>query len=108
MEMFLMGAVLSLMGVAVSAALFAAATRQERAEQSARSRAATSAAASRFFVEASPTAPPPRPEAAAVDVEALLLRIEHHVRLEQAAAESFLHAPTPKSLHGRTASPLMH
>ena len=39
-------------------------------------------------------------------LEALLLQLERHVRLEQAAAESFLHNPTPESLHRRPASPL--
>jgi len=39
-------------------------------------------------------------------LDALLLQLEHHVRLEQAAAESFLHNPTVESLHYPTASPL--
>jgi hypothetical protein len=38
----------------------------------------------------------------------LLLQIDRHVRLEQAAAESFLDAPTTASLHSRTTSPLVH
>ena len=43
-----------------------------------------------------------------VPLEVLLLQIEHHVRLEQAAAESFHLAPTVESLHRHTASPLVH
>ena len=39
-------------------------------------------------------------------LEALLAQLEQHVRLEQAAAESFLHNPTAESLHHRPASPL--
>jgi hypothetical protein len=46
--------------------------------------------------------------ASPVPVEVLLLQIERHVRLEQAAAESFHLFPTPQSLHVHTASPLMH
>jgi len=42
------------------------------------------------------------------EIEVLLAQIERHVRLEQAAAESFLYDPTVESLHGRTASPLVH
>lgn len=111
MEMFLMVAVMSLLGVAVCAVLFAAATRGEqpvpRTADEPRERAPQ-----RFFA-AAPSAPkgvvsplPPRPEA--VPVEALLLQLEQHIRLEQAAAESFLHTPTGQSLKSRTASPLLH
>ena len=57
-----------------------------------------------FFVD--DAAPRTVPQPVAVDV--LLLQIEGHVRLEQAAAESFLEAPTAQSLHSRTASPLMN
>ena len=41
-------------------------------------------------------------------LEVLLLQIEQHVRLEQAAAESFHQFPTVEALHRHTASPLMH
>ena len=46
--------------------------------------------------------------ASAVPVEALLLEIERHVRLERAAAESFHVSPTAESLHVHTASRLVH
>jgi hypothetical protein len=98
MEMFLMGLALSLLGVVVSAACFAAATRDERRQAPARD--APVVAPPRFFAG---EALPPR-----VPIEALLLQIERHVRLEQAAAESFLHAPTAETLHSRTMSPLVH
>jgi hypothetical protein len=52
----------------------------------------------RFFVE--PAAATPR----RVPIEALLLEIENHVRLEQAAAESFVEFPTPAMLHSKTSS----
>lgn len=46
--------------------------------------------------------------ASTVPVEVLLLQLERHVRLEQAAAESFHLCPTAASLHMPTASPLVH
>lgn len=51
----------------------------------------------------------PRTAAASpVPVEVLLRQVEQHIRLEQAAAESFHLCPTPESLHMQTGSPLMH
>ena len=38
----------------------------------------------------------------------LLQRLEQHIRLEQAAAESFHQFPTAASLHSHSASPLLH
>jgi len=38
----------------------------------------------------------------------MLQRLEQHIRLEQAAAESFHQFPTAASLHQHTASPLLH
>jgi hypothetical protein len=104
MEMFLMALALSLLGVAVSAGLFAAATRGVDEPRYLDVRAPARRAASRttFFAEA------PAPSAPTVPIEVLLLQIERHVRLEQAAAETFLHAPTAQSLHCRTSSPLVH
>ena len=68
---------------------------------------AVKAAASpaRFFVErlALPVAARDR-----VPIEALLLQLESHVRLEQAAAQSFLESPNPSLLHSRTISPLVN
>ena len=43
-----------------------------------------------------------------VPIEALLLQIENHVRLEQAAAESFLALPSSAQLHSRTVSPFVN
>jgi hypothetical protein len=105
MEMFLLALCLSLFGVAVSAVMFGAATRGLPADEPAAAAmdAAAEQAASAFFVR-----PPAQPPADAVPLEALLLRIERHVRLEQAAAESFHAAPTAASLHVRTTSPLVH
>jgi len=59
----------------------------------------------RFFAERAsvPLVVPPR-----VPIEALLLQIENHVRLEQAAAESFVETPTAALLHTKTISPLVN
>lgn len=101
MEMFLMAFALSLLGVAVSAGLFAAATRQP-AEREADARVERPVlVAPRFFTDE--TAAMPK-----VPLEVLLHEIERHVRLEQAAAESFLQSPTVESLNSRTMSRLVH
>lgn len=56
---------------------------------------------SRFFVQRPEPAPHP------VDpLDAVLLQIERHVRLEQAAGESFLFSPTIESLQIKTTSSL--
>ena len=101
MEMFLMIAATSLIGVGVCAVLFAAATRDARsvAEQPADRQGRE---IPQFFADHA-SAPGVR-----IPIEALLLQIERHVQLEQAAAESFHYAPTAQSLHSRTASPLVH
>ena len=107
MEMFLMAMVMSLLAVAVSAALFAAATRGERPEATSPVKR-VALEPQRFFAPAADVAPAAGPEAETVPVEALLLRIEQHIRLEQAAAESFLHTPSGQSLHSRTTSRLVN
>jgi hypothetical protein len=43
-----------------------------------------------------------------VPIEVLLLQIENHVRMEQAAAESFLKSPTQTLLHSKTTSPFVN
>ena len=105
MEMFLMTLALSLVGVVVSAGLFAAATADERRRQSAApGQSVSTAKPQRFF------ATPPQPAVSnpfQIPTEVLLLRLEQHIRLEQAAAESFHMAPTLEALHTRTTSPLV-
>jgi hypothetical protein len=102
MEMLLMGAVLSMFGLAVACLAFGAATREEAVAQPEPVKAAVADA--KFFVDA-PAVPAP---AYRVPIEALLLQIENHVRLEQAAAESFLQSPNPNLLHSRTISTLVN
>ena len=99
MEMLLMGAVLSMFCLAVTSLAFGAATRGEPAQEKPAVKPALPAP--RFFVE--PVSPHTR-----VPIEALLLQIENHVRLEQAAAESFLQTPNPALLHSRTTSALVN
>ncbi|HUI56661.1 MAG TPA: hypothetical protein VLY04_16920 [Bryobacteraceae bacterium] len=113
MEMLLMGACLSVFGLAVACLAFGAATRTP--EQTAAAPAALKkevvkeavkvAAPARFFVD-----PPALPMAARtrVPIEALLLQIENHIRLEHAAAECFLESPDASLLHSRTISPLVN
>lgn len=103
MEMFLMVATVSFLGIVISVGLFAAAMRNEERTGETRIGQALPLGPPRFFLGERPAASTPR-----VPIEVLLLQIERHVRLEQAAAESFLDSPTPKSLHSRTTSPLVH
>ena len=99
MDMLLMGAVLSMFGLAVTCLAFGAATRDADREPVKEKPAVKPAIpAPRFFVDPSRQVP----------TEALLLQIENHVRLEQAAAESFLQAPDSARLHSRTTSALVN
>lgn len=102
MEMFLVTAAISLLGVVVSAALFLAATHDVRGSAPTAHKAEQPLPASRFFADDRA----PRPDR--VPVETIVLQIERHVRLEQAAAESFHFAPTADALHSRTVSHLVH
>jgi hypothetical protein len=96
MEMFLMVLCMSVLGLALAAMAFGAATRPERAAGPAQARpGAAKAAETRFFVDPTP---------GRVPIEALLLEIENHVRLEQAAAESFVEYPNSTLLHSKTVS----
>lgn len=100
MVMFLMGLCIGLFGLAVSAMAFGAAARPIGTEPD-QPREARALPPSTFFMDAEA----PRASQPAAPVEVLLLQLEQHIRLEQAAAEGFLSAPTSESLHGRTASP---
>jgi hypothetical protein len=116
MELFLMVATISLLGLVVTLGLFAAATagdgtpaenrvpaRAAAASRLAAPIGATADGPPMFFVKASRES-----GGDPVPIDVLLLQIERHVRLEQAAAESFLHSPTVHALHTRTTSPLLH
>jgi hypothetical protein len=100
MEMFFTLVALSLLTTVVSAALFLAAARTVPTAR--RGKSTSPALPARFFAEAVHVG------TAQVPIEVLLLQIERHVRLEEAAAESFVNLPTREVLHSRTASPLVH
>jgi hypothetical protein len=102
MEMLLLGAVLSMFGLAVTCMAFGAATREVAALPK---EAVKPAVETRFFVNAPAL---PVVVRTPVPIEALLLQIENHVRLEQAAAECFLESPNPTLLHSRTISQLVN
>jgi hypothetical protein len=105
-----MALVLTLFGLClvlsvVSAVVLAAALREEPMEQPVTA-VPQEAGRPAFFGQ-----PAPRRTAdiaSTVPVEVLLLELERHIRLEQAAAESFHRFPTPATLHRATASPLVH
>ena len=104
MQMFLTLSALSLLCIVVSSLLFAAAIRNVCDEPPIETQVdpRLGMAPSHFFVDdRKPMSPP-------VSIEALLLQIEGHIRLEQAAAEAFQNATTVEALHMSTASPLVH
>lgn len=109
MEMLLMAACISMFGVAVAALAFNAASngleREETPLEEPKTVEVAEPVPARFFGDRLAT---PQFAPARVPVEALLLEIESHVRLEQAAAESFLAAPSSSLLHCRTMSRLAH
>jgi len=108
MDMLLMGLCLGVCGVAFVALAFGAAMRSEPWNSPAQPelplvKAATPA---RFFSDRAPV--PPAVSPVQVPIEVLLLQIENHVRLEQAAAESFLAFPSQALLHSKTSSPFVN
>jgi len=112
MEMFLMILTMSVFCFAVACVAFGAATNEEHETQVVRSMTRPSMllplSQPGFFVNAAQTSLAGPAAHTQVPLDVLLLQIEQHVRLEQAAAESFLDAPTTASLHSRTTSPLVH
>jgi hypothetical protein len=111
MDMFVMGLCFTCIGLAVTAMAFVAATHPQTAPPPAAQPelAAVKAAPAHFFgdsVQATRSIPVQVP--VQVPVALLLQQIEHHVRLEQAAAESFVAYPTESLLHSKTTSPLVN
>lgn len=111
MEMLLMGICVSVFGMAIACAAFGAAVRPEDAVPEVQPQPAQAAVATRFFVSEvtvnAATGRVPLPHVS-VPIEALLLQLERHVRLETAAAESFLAEPTLAHLHSKTISPFLN
>ena len=104
MEMLLMGLCLSVLGLAVAGLAFNAAAPREEQPLALQPQAAKPATAQGRFFADPVTTDAPKSQHAQVPVEALLLQIENHIRLEQAAAQSFLAAPHADLLHSKTVS----
>jgi hypothetical protein len=104
MEMFLMALWIIVFTLAIAAAAFKASTGSETPVSAAQPEVplVKEATRPRFFSDRVPVLP------TQVPIEVLLLQIENHVRLEQAAAESFLEFPTHALLHSKTTSPFMN
>ncbi|MFZ0395573.1 MAG: hypothetical protein WCF17_13350 [Terracidiphilus sp.] len=104
MEMLLMGLCVSVFGLAMVAIAFRAATRSESSQPALRlGLPAVEAARSAPFVP-NRVAIPLHVAHPQVPVDLLLLQIENHVRLEHAAAESFIGFPSEALLHSKTGS----
>jgi hypothetical protein len=103
MEMFLMGLCVSVFGLGVAAAAFGAATRSESSNSAVQPQqpVVKPAVPTRFFSDRAVATSVPSQQ---VPIEVLLQQIENHVRLEQAAAESFVAFPTEALLHSKTTS----
>lgn len=108
MEMLLMGLCMSVFGLGVAALAFGAATRSESSDSAVQPELplVKAVAPARFFSDRVPAPPPVLPRR--VPIEVLLMQIENHVRLEQAAAESFVEFPTHALLHSKTTSPFVN
>lgn len=107
MEMLLMALCISVFGLGIAAVAFGAATKSESSDAPPQGLPLTRAMApTRFFSDSPPPSQivPPRQ----VPIDVLLLQIENHVRLEQAAAELFLATPTQDQLHKKTNSPFVN
>lgn len=106
MEMFLMIMLMSVLTFAIAAIGFKASERREAPGASAQPAVpALKAAPERFF---STRVIPTIPVHTQVPIEVLLQQIENHVRVEQAAAESFVQFPTQAHLHTKTPSPFVN
>ena len=106
MDMFIMDLCFTFFCLAITAAAFAAATRPRASQPAAQPELrAIEATPTRFFAD---RAKPPLPTPIAVPIEVLLQQIENHVRLEQAAAESFVAYPSHALLHSKTTSPFVN
>ena len=109
MDMLLMGLCVTFIGVAFTAMAFVAATRPTSSAPATQPQLpavkAAAATPARFFAANAAPAIPLPPQ---VPIEVLLHQIENHVRLEQAAAESFVAFPTQAQLHSKTTSPFVN
>jgi hypothetical protein len=112
MEMLLMGLCMAVFGMGIAALAFGAATRSESSDSPVQPQPSLvkPVVPARFFLDraaVTPTMPPVIPPQQ-VPIEVLLLQIENHVRMEQAAAEMFLAFPSQARLHSKTTSPFVN
>ena len=106
MDMLLMGLCFTFVGLAVTAMAFAASTRPKATSPKVQPELpAIEAVPARFFSE---RVMPSIPAHIQVPIEVLLQQIENHIRLEQAAAESFVAYPNHTLLHSKTTSPFVN
>lgn len=108
MLMLLEGLCMAFVGLAVTAVAFSAATRPKaltKAEAVQPELPAVNVVPARFFSDQVESSIPLHSQ---VPIEVLLHQIENHVRLEQAAAESFVAYPTQALLHSKTTSPFVN
>lgn len=104
MEMLLTILMASVIVLMLCGAIFAGVNRDERKAPEIKPDLRLVPEPARFFAKDASEGASQQP----VPVEVLLSRIEHHIRLEQAAAETFLDVPNAETLHSRTVSPLVH
>ncbi|MGE5110672.1 MAG: hypothetical protein ACM3JB_07450 [Acidobacteriaceae bacterium] len=106
MEMFLIILLMSVLTFAVAAIGFKASERREYPSETTQPVVpALNAAPERFFA---PRLIPTITVHSQLPIEVLLQQIEDHVRMEQAAAESFVQFPTQAHLHTKTPTPLVN
>ena len=103
MFMFLTLLLVSLSVLTATAVLAVGAARRDEKSPVLQPERAVVAEAPKFFVVEAPAPATKQP----IPLEVLLSQIDRHVRLEQAAAKSFLQVPTAGSLYTRTESPLV-
>ncbi len=108
MNMLLMGLLVCVFAMAVVVVAFRVATLPEPQLPTRQAELPVEKAAAQAPLFTPRVAAPPVQAAQQVPIELLLLQIENHVRLEQAAAESFIEFPTQALLHSKTASPFVN
>ena len=108
MNMLLMGLCVCMFALAVVVLAFRAATRPGPPLPTGQAVVELEQAAEPIRVFPAHAAMPPALTPQPVPIDLLLLQIEHHVRLERAAAESFLEFPTQALLHSKTTSPFVN
>jgi hypothetical protein len=103
---------MAVFGLGIAALAFGAATRSESSDSAVQPQLplVKPVVPARFFSDRAAVMPtmPPVVSPQQVPIEVLLLQIENHVRMEQAAAEMFLAFPSQARLHSKTTSPFVN